>query len=54
MCEDELLILQSLVLMVMGHQTDDRQNLIELEGELWSYLDVEQKGLLRKLVKSHQ
>ncbi|XP_012273589.1 factor VIII intron 22 protein [Orussus abietinus] len=49
MCEDELLLLQSLVLAC---QSRDHQALLELEGELWPYLDAEQKELLRKLVQT--
>ncbi|XP_043273747.1 40-kDa huntingtin-associated protein-like [Venturia canescens] len=49
MCEDEFLLLQSLVLACQSH---DIQALLELEGELWPYLDTEQKDLLRKLVQT--
>jgi len=49
MCEDEFLLLQSLVLACQSH---DCEALIELEGELWPYFDTEQKDLLRKLVET--
>ncbi|XP_046425842.1 40-kDa huntingtin-associated protein-like [Neodiprion fabricii] len=49
MSEDEMLLLQSLVLAC---QSQDYQALLELEGELWPYLDTEQKELLRKLVQT--
>lgn len=49
MCEDEFLLLQSLVLACQSH---DFQALLELEGELWPYIDTEQKDLLRKLVET--
>lgn len=48
MSEDELLLLQSLVLASQSH---DYQALLELEGELWPYLDSEQKELLHKLIQ---
>ncbi|KAK9306887.1 hypothetical protein QLX08_002532 [Tetragonisca angustula] len=48
MCEDELLLLQSLVLACQSH---DYQALMELEGELWIYLNAEQKELLHKLIQ---
>lgn len=48
MDEDELLLLQSLVLACQSH---DHQALLELEGELWSYFDAEQKELLHKLIQ---
>ncbi|XP_043592328.1 40-kDa huntingtin-associated protein-like [Bombus pyrosoma] len=48
MCEDELLLLQSLVLACQSH---DYQALLELEGELWTYLNAEQKELLHKLIQ---
>ncbi|XP_017767313.1 PREDICTED: factor VIII intron 22 protein-like [Eufriesea mexicana] len=48
MSEDELLLLQSLVLACQSH---DYQALLELEGELWSYLNAEQKELLHKLIQ---
>lgn len=49
MSEDEMLLLQSLVLAC---QSQDYQALLELEGDLWPYLDHEQKELLRKLVQT--
>ncbi|XP_033325388.1 40-kDa huntingtin-associated protein isoform X3 [Megalopta genalis] len=48
MSEDELLLLQSLVLASQSH---DYQALLELEGELWPYLDAEQRELLHKLIQ---
>lgn len=48
MSEDELLLLQSLVL---GCQSHDHQAVLELENELDSYLDMEQKELLHKLIQ---
>ncbi|XP_053979137.1 40-kDa huntingtin-associated protein-like [Hylaeus anthracinus] len=48
MSENELLLLQSLVLASQSH---DYQALLELEGELWPYLDAEQKELLHKLIQ---
>ncbi|CAK9802524.1 40-kDa huntingtin-associated protein [Anthophora quadrimaculata] len=48
MSEDELLLLQSLVLACQSH---DYQALLELEGELWPYLNAEQKELLHKLIQ---
>lgn len=45
MNEDELLLLQSLVLSCQSH---DYQALLELESELWPYLNIEQKELLHK------
>lgn len=48
MNEDELLLLQSLVLAC---QSRDFQILFELEGELWPYLNAEQKELLHKLIR---
>ncbi|XP_015592487.1 factor VIII intron 22 protein [Cephus cinctus] len=48
MCEDEVLLLQSLVLAC---QSNDCQALLELEGDLWIYLDTQQKELLRKLIQ---
>lgn len=48
MNEDELLLLQSLVLAC---QSRDFQILLELEGELWPYLNAEQKELLHKLIR---
>lgn len=48
MSEDELLLLQSLVLACQSH---DYEALLELEGELWPYLDAEQKELLHKLIQ---
>ncbi|CAL7942938.1 unnamed protein product [Xylocopa violacea] len=48
MSEDELLLLQSLVLACQSH---DYQALLDLEGELWPYLNAEQKELLHKLIQ---
>lgn len=48
MNEDELLLLQSLVLACQSH---DHQAVLELESELYSYLDTEQKELLHKLIQ---
>ncbi|XP_076246666.1 40-kDa huntingtin-associated protein isoform X2 [Calliopsis andreniformis] len=48
MSENELLLLQSLVLASQSH---DHQALLELESELWPYLDSEQKELLHKLIQ---
>ena len=48
MDENELLLLQSLVLASQSH---DYQALLELEGELWPYLDAEQRELLHKLIQ---
>lgn len=48
MNEDELLLLQSLVLSCQSH---DYQALLELESELWPYLNIEQKELLHKLIQ---
>lgn len=48
MNEDELLLLQSLVLAC---QSRDFHVLFELEGELWPYLNAEQKELLHKLIR---
>ncbi|XP_076753294.1 40-kDa huntingtin-associated protein [Xylocopa sonorina] len=48
MSEDELLLLQSLVLACQSH---DYQALLDLEGELWLYLNAEQKELLHKLIQ---
>ncbi|XP_058805178.1 40-kDa huntingtin-associated protein-like [Phymastichus coffea] len=50
MTEDELLLLQSLVLAC---QSGDYEALLELEIELWFYLDTEQKELLRKLIQAY-
>ncbi|KAH0944467.1 hypothetical protein HN011_007298 [Eciton burchellii] len=47
MSEDESLLLQSLVLACQSH---DHQAVLELENELYPYLDAEQKELLHKLI----
>ncbi|EZA61217.1 Factor VIII intron 22 protein [Ooceraea biroi] len=47
MSEDELLLLQSLVLACQSH---DHQAVLELENELYPYLNAEQKELLHKLI----
>lgn len=49
MDENEMLLLQSLVLAC---QSRDYQALLELEGELWSIMNIEQKGLLNKLLQT--
>jgi hypothetical protein len=49
MCEDLFLLLQS---VVMACQTQDSEALIELEAELWSHLNTEQKDLMRTLVNT--
>ncbi|XP_014215303.1 factor VIII intron 22 protein [Copidosoma floridanum] len=49
MTEDEMLLLQSLVLAC---QSRDYEALLELEMELWSFFDTEQKELLRKLIQT--
>ncbi|KAJ8688349.1 hypothetical protein QAD02_024150 [Eretmocerus hayati] len=46
--EDEMLLLQSLVLAC---QSRDYEALLELEDELWPYLNTEQKELLQHLVQ---
>lgn len=48
MSEDELLLLQSLVLACQSH---DYHAVLELESELYPYLDTEQKELLHKLIQ---
>lgn len=47
MCQDEVLILQSLVLAC---QSKDYQAITLLESELYPYLNTEQKGLLSELI----
>ncbi|XP_011504574.1 PREDICTED: factor VIII intron 22 protein-like [Ceratosolen solmsi marchali] len=49
MTEDEMLLLQSLVLAC---QSRDYEAILELESELWSFFDVEQKELLHNLIKT--
>ncbi|KAK0182942.1 hypothetical protein PV327_001022 [Microctonus hyperodae] len=48
MSEDEYLALQSLIFACRSH---NNQALLEIEGELWKYIDTNQKDFLRTLIQ---
>ncbi|XP_074104198.1 40-kDa huntingtin-associated protein [Cotesia typhae] len=48
LCDDEFILLQSLILAC---QSEDIEAILDLETELWKYLNAYQKDLLRVLVR---
>lgn len=48
MSEDEFIALQSLIFACQSH---NNQALLEIEGELWKYIDTNQKDFLRTLIQ---
>ncbi|KAL7301682.1 hypothetical protein TKK_0005683 [Trichogramma kaykai] len=51
MQEDKMILLQSLVLAC---QSRNYESLLELENELWSFFNTEQKELLQKLIRTYR